>query len=180
VINSLKKYKNIKKTYIVSGDREEPTARLAKDLNIDHYFSQTLPLQKAKIIEDLQQQGRFVCYIGDGMNDSIAMKQAQVSISLNGASQLATDTAQILLLDQGLTHLPRLFELAQGFGRHMRTQFSIILLPSILGVSVIFLMGMGMGGMMLLSMIGLTASISYAIFDKPKNHHSLPIEAQHV
>lgn len=168
VVNTLKKLNNIKQTYILSGDMEEPTARLAKDLHIDHYFAQILPVQKAKIIEKIQRQGGFVCYIGDGMNDSIAMKQAQVSISLNGASRLATDTAQILLLDQGLTHLPRLFKLAQGFNKHMRAQFTMILLPSAFGVGAIVLLGMGMSGMMILSMVSLTASISYAIFDKPK------------
>lgn len=168
VINALKKLKQIKKTYIISGDMEAPTARLAKELGIDHYFAQTLPLQKAELIEQLQQQGNFVCYIGDGINDTIAMKQAQVSISLNGASQLATDTAQILLLDKGIGHLPRLFELAQGFSRHMRIQLSVILVPSMLGISTIFLTGMGMSGMMFLNMGSLITSISYALFDRPK------------
>ena len=50
------------------------------------------------------------------------MKQSQVSISLSGASQLATDTAQIILLNQGIRHLPRLIELAGGFNVHMKRQ----------------------------------------------------------
>jgi len=150
-ILALKAQGQIKKTYIISGDHEAPTRKLAKELGIDHYFAQTLPQQKAEMIEKLQQEGHFVCFIGDGINDAIAMKQAQVSISLSGASQLATDTAQILLLDQGITHLPRLFELAQGFNIHMKRQLTMILGPSIFGVSMILLAGWGMTGIMILN-----------------------------
>lgn len=162
-IQRLKQLKQIKKTYIISGDAEAPTACLAKELGIDHYFAQTLPQQKAELIEKLQQEGNFVCYVGDGINDAIAMKQAQVSVSLNGASQLATDTAQILLLDQGINHLPRLFELAQAFNHHMNVQLSVILVPSVFGISTIFLTGMGMSGMMILNMLSLSASIGYSL-----------------
>lgn len=165
-ICQLKKLKRIKKTYIISGDAEAPTANLAKELGIDHYFAQTLPQEKAALIEKLQKENRFVCYVGDGINDAIAMKQAQVSISLNGASQLATDTAQIILLDQGISHLPRLFELAHVFKRHMNIQLSIIMVPSALGLSTIFLTGMGMGGIMVLNMISLSSSIGYSLFDR--------------
>jgi Cu2+-exporting ATPase len=167
-IQALKQLKQIKKTYIISGDHEAPTRKLADELGIDHYFAQTLPQQKAELIEKLQQQGDFVCFIGDGINDAIAMKQAQVSISLNGASQLATDTAQILLLDQGITHLPRLFELAKGFNSHMKNQLAMILGPSIVGVCMIILKGWGMSSMMFLNMAALTATLGYSIIDRPK------------
>jgi len=163
-IQKLKQLAQIKKIYIISGDAETPTAHLAKELNIDHYFAHTLPQQKAEIIEKLQQEGHFICYIGDGINDAIAMKQAQVSISLNGASQLATDTAQILLLDQGIQHLPRLFELAQGFNHHMNVQQAMILVPSIFGIGTIFLTGAGMSGMMVLTMLSLSTSIGYSLY----------------
>ncbi len=163
-IRKLKQLAQIKKTYIISGDAETPTAHLAKELDVDHYFAHTLPQQKAEIIEKLQQEGHFICYIGDGINDAIAMKQAQVSISLNGASQLATDTAQILLLDQGIQHLSRLFELAQGFNHHMNVQQAMILVPSIFGISTIFLTGAGMSGMMVLTMLSLSTSIGYSLY----------------
>lgn len=167
-IQALKQLKQIKKTYIISGDHEAPTQKLANELGIDHYFAQVLPQQKAELIAQLQQQGDFVCFIGDGINDAIAMKQAQVSISLSGASQLATDTAQILLLDQGIRHLPRLFELATGFNRHMKTQFAMILGPSIVGISMILLQGWGMSSMMILNMAALTTTLGYSLIDRPK------------
>jgi heavy metal translocating P-type ATPase len=168
-ILALKQLKRIKETYIISGDHEIPTQKLAEELGIDHYFAQVLPQQKAELIEKLQQEGKFVCFIGDGINDAIAMKQAQVSISLSGASQLATDTAQILLLNQGISHLPPLFKLSAGFNHHMRNQYAIILGPSILGVSMVILSGWGMSNIMVLNMIALTTTISYSMLDKPKD-----------
>jgi P-type E1-E2 ATPase len=69
-------------TCIISGDHEVPTRILARKLGIDHFYAQTLPGQKAEIIEQLQGQGKTVCFVGDGINDSIALKKADVSVSL--------------------------------------------------------------------------------------------------
>lgn len=167
VIQQLKKQGQIKKTYIISGDSEIPTQHLAQQLGIDEYFAQALPKQKADIIKNLQEQGAFVCFIGDGINDAIAMKQAQVSVSLNGASQLATDTAQILFLNQGISHLPRLFELAHGFHRHMDSQLRITFGASILGISGVFLGGWGMSKIMVVNITSILTSLGYSLFDKP-------------
>lgn len=143
VIRQLKQRPNIKATYIISGDHEIPTQKLAQMLGIDHYFAQTLPEDKANIIEQLQAQGHFICYIGDGINDSIAMKKSQVSISLRGASSVATDTAQIVLMDSGISHLNLLFEIAKDFNKNMDTMFAIMIVPAIMGVSGAFLLHFG-------------------------------------
>lgn len=114
---------------------------------MDAHDAQVLPKQKAALIERLQQEGRFVCFVGDGVNDAIAMKQAQVSVSLQGASQLATDTAQIVLMNKGIRHLPRLFELSAGFKRHMNEQFMLILTPPLAlgrGADLAFRLGHGL------------------------------------
>ncbi|HIE02686.1 MAG TPA: heavy metal translocating P-type ATPase, partial [Thiotrichaceae bacterium] len=71
--------------YIISGDHEQPTRQLAQELGIEHYFAETLPDQKAELIAGLRASGKFVGFIGDGINDAIALKQANVSISLRGA-----------------------------------------------------------------------------------------------
>ncbi len=98
VIQQLKQ-RNIS-LYIISGDHENPTRQLAEELGIDNYFADTLPQDKAKLIEQLQAEDKTVCFVGDGINDSIALKMANVSISLRGASTAATDIAQIILMDQ--------------------------------------------------------------------------------
>jgi Cu2+-exporting ATPase len=86
VIDSLRQ-RNIA-MYIISGDHEKPTQRLAQSLGISHYFAETLPEKKAELVAQLQQEGKRVCFIGDGINDSIALKKANVSISMRGAIRL--------------------------------------------------------------------------------------------
>ncbi len=85
--------------YIISGDHKKPTKKLAEALGIEHYFAEVLPQDKASLLSQLQDEGKSVCFVGDGINDSIALKQANVSISLRGASTIATDTAGIILMD---------------------------------------------------------------------------------
>jgi P-type E1-E2 ATPase len=108
---------------IISGDQEGPTRRMADELGITRYFANTLPEDKASLVAGLQAEGRSVCFVGDGINDSISLKKANVSVSLRGASTAATDTAQIVLMGQGLQELPFMFQLADEFDSNMRAGF---------------------------------------------------------
>ncbi len=112
VIKKLRTY-GINHIAIVSGDRELPTRKLAEKLAMDAYYHDCLPQDKAQLIEQLQQQGKRICFIGDGINDAIAMKQADVSVSMFGATSISTDAAQVVLMSSGLNHLPYLFENAK-------------------------------------------------------------------
>ena len=163
VIKRLKQQQNIKATYIISGDHEIPTKKLAETLGIDHYFAETLPQDKASLIEQLQQEGRFICYIGDGINDSIAMKKSQVSVSLRGASTIATDTAQIVLMDNGLNHLGLLFDLALDFNTNMNRTFAIVIIPGVVGVSGAFLAGFGIASVVVLNTISVVIGLGNAM-----------------
>jgi len=109
----LLRQQGIKKIIIVSGDHQQATQNLAEDLGIDEYFYEVLPQEKAAIVKRLQQQGHHVCFIGDGINDTLAMQKADVSISLSGAASIATDMAQVVFLDGNLCHLNKLFEIAK-------------------------------------------------------------------
>ena len=115
------------KIAILSGDHLEPTRHLAERLGIDRYYAEVLPENKARYIQELQQTGGSVCFVGDGVNDAIALKTAHVSISLRGAATLATDTAQIVLMDQNLQQLPLLFDMAHNLERNLLTSFRISL-----------------------------------------------------
>ncbi len=84
---------------IISGDQEGPTRAMAKNLGIDQYFAEVLPENKAGHVNRLKEEGRFVCFVGDGINDAIALRAAHISVSLKGASTAATDTAQIIFTD---------------------------------------------------------------------------------
>ena len=163
------------KLYIISGDHEAPTRRLAQTLGIDHYYAEVLPADKAALIETLQAAGNSVCFIGDGINDSIALKKAHVSISLKGASSVAMDTAQIILMDQRLTQLCRLFELAQGYKQKMRSTFWLILTPSLLAISGALFLHFGFLTCIVLNQFGFLMSIANTMTPLlPGNKLALP------
>jgi len=68
--------------------------------------------------EEMQKNGKKVCFVGDGINDSIALKKANVAISLRSASTIATDTALIILMDESLKQLPYLFDLSNSLEKN--------------------------------------------------------------
>ncbi len=128
---------------IVSGDHEAPTRRLAESLGMDRYFAQVLPADKADYVAKLQAEGRKVCFVGDGINDSIALKKADVSISLRGASSLATDTAQVVFLEGGLARLCELREIACNLDRNINRSWAMIVAPNVTNMIGVFTMGFG-------------------------------------
>ena len=130
--------------YVVSGDHEAPTRRLAEELNMQGYFAAVLPEGKADVVRQLQKQGRKVCFVGDGINDSIALKIANVSISLQGATTIATDTAQIVLMEGDLQQLPQVFTLADEFASNMRVNFLAATVPCFVILGGIYLLGWGL------------------------------------
>ncbi|EIJ36851.1 heavy metal translocating P-type ATPase [Thiothrix nivea] len=156
---------------ILSGDHEQPTRQLAESLGIQHYFAETLPEDKARHIEELQAQGRKICFIGDGINDAVAMKTAQVAISLAGATTVATDTASIVLLDKSLQQLDNLFTLANGFDRNMKSGLAWSLLPGIAGIGAVFVLHMriyGAVGLYLLSLGAGAANATHPLLQRKK------------
>ena len=139
---------------IISGDHESPTRKLAEKLGMDRYFSEVLPQDKAKYVELLQKEGRTVCFIGDGINDSIALKKANVSISLRGASTIATDTAQVVFMEEGLTKLLRLRDISQDLQRNIDRSWGLILIPNAICITGAFLAGFGVMHSMVFNQIG--------------------------
>ena len=135
--------RGIKHIAIISGDHEAPTRRLAESLGMDRYFAQVLPADKADHVIALQKEGCKVCFVGDGINDSIALKQANVSISLRGASTIATDTAHIVFLEEGLSKLCDLRDIARDLDRNVRRSWGLILAPNIACIAGVFTLGFG-------------------------------------
>ena len=142
IIAGLRK-RGIKHIAIISGDHEAPTRKLAESLGMDRYFAQVLPADKADYVEKLQKEGCKVCFVGDGINDSIALKKANVSISLRGASSIATDTAHIVFLEEGLAKLCELRDIARDLDHNVKRSWSMILAPNIACIAGVFTMGFG-------------------------------------
>jgi len=160
--------------YVISGDQEEPTRKLVGELGISHYFANTLPEDKAKHVARLQAEGRNVCFVGDGINDSIALKKAQVSISLSGATTVATDTAQIVLMDATLQQLPSLFTLAKEFDQNMKAGFAAAMLPGFVIIGGVFFAQMGIVGSILVYNASLLAGLGVAMLPLLKKRNPMP------
>jgi len=148
---------------IISGDHTLPTRRLAQELGITTYYSEVMPAEKANLVSLLQRQNRTVCFIGDGINDSIALKRADVSISLNGATTIATDTAQIILMDESLHHIPLLFELGKEFDKTMKRNFYQAVAISSITIGGIFVFNFGIITSILANQISLWLGMGRAI-----------------
>jgi Cu+-exporting ATPase len=111
VINYLHRKKI--KTILLSGDTLERCEKLGQELGIGVIYAEKSPADKLTILESLNQE-KPTAMVGDGINDAPALAKATIGISMNDASQLAVQTAQVVLMNHGLKKLPA----ALGLGRH--------------------------------------------------------------
>ncbi len=144
---------------IISGDHENPTRNLAIQLGIKNYFAETLPEHKADIVQQLRAAGKFVCFIGDGINDAIALKSAHISISLKGASTAAMDTAQIVLMDGTLNAVEKLLQLSDEFEDTMQSSFLYSMAPGIINIAGVYLLHFSLAGSVFIYYAGTLAGL---------------------
>lgn len=104
------------KTYLLSGDSTERSKKVADTLGIDTVIAEQSPEQKLSFIENLTKENP-TAMVGDGINDAPALAKATIGISLSDAAQLAMQTAQVVLMNKGIRHLP----LSLGLGKHTFT-----------------------------------------------------------
>ena len=155
--------RGIKHIAIISGDHEAPTRRLAEQLGMDRYFAEVLPADKAGYVEKLQCEGRKVCFVGDGINDAIALKKANVSVSLRGATSIATDTAHVVFLEHGRGKLCELSDIGQDLASNVRRSWGLILAPNILCIAGVFTFGFGIAMSVLTNNVAALAALANGI-----------------
>lgn len=174
------------KLCILSGDHRQPTEHLAQRLGIDDVFAEVLPEGKADKIRELQEAGRTVCFVGDGINDAIALQQADVSVSLRGATSVATDSAQIVLMNQSLQQLDQLFEIAYSFNKNLDQTMRMAYIPGSVLIGGVFLLHFGMTAALVLYSGGVTAAMSKALSPLRKlsktavRNNTSPQDTKHV
>ena len=127
---------------------------------MDRYFAQVLPADKADYVEKLQREGRKVCFVGDGINDAIALKKANVSISLRGATSIATDTAHVVFMEQSLRKLCELRDIAQDLERNVRNSWLMILGPNLACIGGVFTLGFGIGASVITNNVAALAALA--------------------
>jgi len=129
VIASLRK-RGIKEIVLISGDHESPTRELASHLKVDRYFGGVLPHEKADYVKLLQAEGKKVMMVGDGINDSAALSLADIAVSLQGASTIAIDVADVVFMDGHLEKFDYLFEVTGTLHNNVVRSFALVTVPN--------------------------------------------------
>lgn len=99
--------------YMMSGDKEERVRHWTQEAGISHYKWQVLPQDKDDAVKALQQDGRHVAMVGDGINDSQALARADVSIAMGRGTDVAMDVAQVTLMGDDLRRIPDAIRLSR-------------------------------------------------------------------
>ncbi|HTG57676.1 MAG TPA: copper-translocating P-type ATPase, partial [Niabella sp.] len=99
--------------YMLTGDNEATAKAIAQQTGMQHYKAEVLPQHKADFIKELQQQGKVVAMVGDGINDSTALATADVSIAMGKGSDIAMDVAKMTIISSDLTKIPQAIRLSK-------------------------------------------------------------------
>jgi P-type Cu2+ transporter len=99
--------------YMLTGDNEQTAAIVAGKVGIKSYKAEVMPTCKATFVKQLQQAGKIVAMVGDGINDSQALAQADVSIAMGKGSDIAIDVSKITLITSDLNSIPKAFSLSR-------------------------------------------------------------------
>ncbi|NLV81925.1 MAG: cadmium-translocating P-type ATPase [Synergistaceae bacterium] len=127
-------------TWMLTGDNEKTAKQVSKELGLDGYFAEVLPEQKQEKIKELQKQGRFVAMTGDGVNDAPALAQADVGIAIGSGTDIAAETADIILVNSNPEDVVYLIDFGRATYKKMiqnliwATGYNIIAIPLAAGV----------------------------------------------
>ncbi|MEX2482953.1 MAG: copper-translocating P-type ATPase [Brumimicrobium sp.] len=128
------------KIVMATGDNEKVAKAVSKSLELDDYYAEVLPEDKQKIIKDLQEKGEFVAMTGDGVNDAPALAQADVGIAVGSGTDVAAETADIILVNSSPKDIANLILFGAATYRKMMQNlwwaagYNIVALPLAAGV----------------------------------------------
>ena len=123
-------------TYMLTGDNPETAQRIAAQCGITHFQAEVLPQQKAQVIKDLQKEGKIVAMVGDGINDSAALAQADLSIAMGKGSDIAMDVAKMTLISSDLNKITDAIRLSQATVRTIRENLFWAFIYNLIGIPV--------------------------------------------
>lgn len=128
------------KNLLLTGDNERVAKSVSDKLGMDGYLANVLPHQKQEKVKELQQQGEFVAMTGDGVNDAPALAQADVGIAVGSGTDVAAETADIILVNSNPQDIASLILFGKATYRKMiqnliwATGYNIVALPLAAGV----------------------------------------------
>ncbi|GAM22607.1 hypothetical protein SAMD00019534_057820 [Acytostelium subglobosum LB1] len=169
------------KCYMVTGDNRRAAAFIAQEVGIpaDHIFSEVVPKEKADKVRQLQEEGNVVCFVGDGVNDSPALSQADIAVSVATGTDIAIESSSIVLLKNSLTDVYRSIHLSRVVFRRIRINFTLALVYNLCAVPLaagVFLLIFGVelppmaaaAAMVVSSLSVLSSSLLLKLYRPPK------------
>jgi Cu+-exporting ATPase len=132
VIKELRK--NGIEVWILSGDNQITTNYIASQIGVKNAIGQLLPNEKANKIKELQNEGKIVAMVGDGINDSIAISAANIGIAIGAGSDIALETSDVVLLKSNLKDVLIALDLSQTTYRRIKMNFAWAFLYNMIGI----------------------------------------------
>jgi P-type E1-E2 ATPase len=161
-INALRA-RGMRDVVMVSGDHPEPTRRIAERLAVRRWHAEFLPEDKAALIRALRGEGRVVAMVGDGVNDALALREADVGIAVQGGAEVVTEAAGVVLLESGLDGVVRALDLGRQTVDTFRRTIQIAVRGNLAAVGLASIGLVGGVGAILLSHGASVAAALYAL-----------------
>jgi len=172
------KQRGIENLVLISGDHEAATQDTAQKLGINYYFSGVLPQEKANYVRELQKRGAKVAMVGDGINDGAALSLADISISLEGASSIAVDVADVVFMDGNLTKLDQLYDISISLKKSLNRSFKLIVVPNVICIAGALLRVVNLGMSLVLNNIFNMAATVQATVPLYRATEPIPVQPQ--
>ncbi|UOY06783.1 heavy metal translocating P-type ATPase [Muricauda sp. SCSIO 64092] len=122
--------------FMLTGDNEDTAKAVAAQVGITDYKAEVMPSDKADFVEKLQEQSKVVAMVGDGINDSHALAQADVSIAMGKGSDIAMDVAKMTLITSDLQSIPKALKLSQKTVMGIRQNLFWAFIYNIIGIPI--------------------------------------------
>ncbi|AUD04946.1 heavy metal translocating P-type ATPase [Spirosoma pollinicola] len=122
--------------YMLTGDNIQTAAAVAKQVGINQYKAEVMPTDKADFVRQLQAAGKVVAMVGDGINDSQALAQADVSIAMGKGSDIAMDVARMTLITSDLTSVPKAIYLSKQTVRVVHQNLFWAFIYNLIGIPI--------------------------------------------
>lgn len=122
--------------YMLTGDNESTARAMAQQAGIEHYRAEMLPCDKSEFVKRLQKQGKVVAMVGDGINDSTALAEADVSIAMGKGSDIAMDVAKMTIISSDLIKIPQAIRLSRQTVRTIRQNLLWAFIYNIIGIPI--------------------------------------------
>ena len=122
--------------YMLTGDNPSTAKAIAEQVGIKNYRAEVLPAHKADFVKELQQQGKVVAMVGDGINDSNALAQADVSIAMGKGSDIAMDVAKMTIISSDLSKIPQAIKLSKHTVATIKQNLFWAFIYNIIGIPI--------------------------------------------